>query len=117
MNWFGKIVNFLRGLFSRKTADAILGGIRKTAPYIDTAIELVQIGAAIVGGPVGRTVATVLEFAQKLGVDALLKPDATDAELGTAMRDIVVNALRVKYPEASTSDLNRAVELAVGATK
>jgi hypothetical protein len=58
-----------------------------------------------------------LAAANKFGVQAIIAPGATDAQIGTALRDAVVAALKLKYPNASTADLNRAVELAVGAVK
>jgi hypothetical protein len=117
MNFFKKVAAFFAGLFSPRTAAALLAGIRKATPYIKTAMELAGIVAGVVGGPVGRTVASVIAAAGSIGVDALLKPDASDAELATATRDIVVEALRKRFPNASVSDLIRAVELAVGALK
>jgi hypothetical protein len=117
MNFLKKIAAFFVGLFSKKTADAILAGIRKAAPYIESAMKLAGVVAGIIGGPAGKTVAAVLAAAAQLGVDAIVKPDATDAEIGTALRDIVVAALRKQFPDASLADLNRAVELAVGALK
>jgi hypothetical protein len=117
MNWLKAIGSFFKGLFSKQTADAILAGVRKASPYIATALQLAGVVASIVGGPAGRTVAAVLAAAAQLGVESLLKPDATDAELGTAMRDIVVAALRKRFPNATTAQLNLAVELAVNALK
>jgi hypothetical protein len=117
VNFLKKIVAFFVGLFSKKTADAILAGIRQAAPYVSSALQLAATVAGVVGGPAGRTVATVVQAAGRLGVDALIARDATDAQLGTALRDIVVAALKKEFPNASTADLNRAVELAVGALK
>ncbi len=117
MSWLKAIGAFFAGLFTKKTADAVLAGVRKAAPYVSSALQLAAVVASVVGGPAGATVGTVLAAASKLGVDALLKPDATDAELGTAMRDIVVAALRKKFPDATTAQLNLAVELAVNALK
>ena len=107
---------FFKGLFSSGTAKAILTGIRAAAPYVDAALELAAMAAPLCG-PAGRSVGGVIAFADRLGVEALVKPGASDAELGTALRDISVNALKMKFPEASTSNLNRAVEIAVGALK
>ncbi len=117
MSWIRKIAAFIAALFSGTTAQAILNGIRRAAPYVSEALELATLGASICGGAAGRTVATVVQFATRLGVPALLVPNATDAQLGTAMRDIVVAALKLKFPEADTASLNRAVEIAVGALR
>ena len=117
MSWISKVATFIASFFSPKTANAILAGIRKAAPYLSAAIELSGMAAAIVGGPAGVTISTVLAAADKFGVEAFIKPDATDADLKTAIRDAIVKALKLKFPTASTSDLNRAVELAYGAVK
>ena len=117
MSLISKIAACIVGLFSKKTADAILAGIRAASPYISEAMALASMAASIAGGPTGLTIAGVLAAANKLGVQAIIAPGATDAQIGTALRDAVVAALKLKYPNASTADLNRAVELAVGAVK
>ena len=113
MDWLKAAFDWLWGLFPKPVARRIYSGIRRTAPYLGPALEIAGLAATIMPG--GRTVAGILAVAQKLGVDALLKSDATDAELDVAIRDVVVAALRLKFPGAGTADLNRAVELAVGA--
>ncbi len=117
MAWLSKVKDFLLNVFSSKTASAILTGIRAAAPYVSSAMEVAAMAAQLTGGSTGRTVSTVLQLADRLGVQALLRPAATDAELGTALRDITVASLKLKYPDASTATLNRAVELAVGTIK
>lgn len=117
MSWINSVGNFFKNLFSSKTGAAILNGIKKAAPYINEAIQLATIAAGFIGGPAGATVAGVLAFAEKYGIEAVVKPGATDAEIKTAIRDAVVAVLRLKFPDASASDLNRAVELAVGSLK
>ena len=117
MSLLSKIGAFFSSLFSAQTAAAILNGIRAASPYISAAMELSGMAAGIIGGPAGVTISGVLAVADKFGVRALIKPGATDADLKTAIRDSVVDALRMKFPNASTSDLNRAVELAYGAVK
>ena len=117
MNWLKSVGGFFKGLFSSRTVQAILKGIRDAAPYVEVAMELAGTAAAVCGGPTGRTVENALAFADSLGVKAALKRNATDAEIGTALRDITVNALKLKFPDANTSTLNRAVEIAVGALK
>ena len=117
MNWLKKVGSFIASIFSASTAAKILAGIRAAAPYVSAAMELSAMAAAIVGGPAGMTIGTVLAACDKFGVPNLVKSGATDAELQTAIRDAIVTALRLKFPNASTSDLNRAVELAYGAVK
>ena len=116
-SWLTKVGRFIASIFSAKTANAILAGIRAAAPYVSAAMELSAMAAAIVGGPAGKTIGAVLAVADKFGVQMLVKPDATDAELGTAIRDAIVAALKLKFPNASTADLNRAAEVAYGAVK
>lgn len=117
MNFLKKIGQFFDSLFSKRTADAVMEGVRKAAPYIGMAMQITGIVAGITGGPAGRTIGTVLQAANELGVQSLVRQGATDEELATAMRDIVVASLRKKFPGASTADLNRAIELAVGAIR
>jgi hypothetical protein len=116
MSWLKKLGSFFAALFSPATAQAILSGIRKAAPYVDVALQLSTMAAGALG-PQGKTVATVLGLADKFGVQAFIKPDATDAELGTAIRDTIAAALKQKFPDASAADLNRAIEIAYGAVK
>ena len=117
MNWLKSVFSFLGSLFSAKTANAILAGIRKAAPYVAEAMELSALAASVVGGPTGKTIAAALTVADKFGVQVLIKPGATDAEIGVAIRDAIAKALKLKFPDATDADLNRAIELAYGAVR
>lgn len=115
MNWLRKVWDFFGTVFAPSTADKIMTGIRKAAPYIQMAMELASVAATFTKG--GRTVQAVLDYASHLGVQAVLSPNVTEAELGTVLRNLTVDALKLKFPQADTSTLNRAVEIAVGAIK
>jgi hypothetical protein len=117
MNWIKRVVSAVFGLFSRIDADDIIGGIRKAAPYVSLALNLSATAASIVGGPLGKTVAGVLAVADRFGVPVLIRPDATDAEIGTAIRDAIARAIVEKFPGAKLADINRAIELAYGAVR
>jgi hypothetical protein len=115
MSWITNVSNFFKAIFSSKTSAAILAGIRRSLPLIELALQLAGVAASMTGA--GRTINAVLAVAEHLGVPALIKPDVTDAELSAALRDIVANAIKMKFPGASTADINRAIEIALGALK
>lgn len=117
MNWLKKVASFFASIFSPKTATAILNGIRRAQPYIDLALKLSATAAAIIGGPAGKTVAGVLAVANEFGVDTLVRSDATDEQIGTAIRDAIAKAIQLKFPDASAADLHRAIEIAYGAVR
>jgi hypothetical protein len=114
MAWIKAVLNFFAGLFSRQTAEAFVSGIRAAAPYIRAALEFSEAAASICGGPVGRTVTTVAQLADKLGVMMILKDDLTVPQLGEAIREVIFRALQEKYPDAEARRLNRAIEVAYG---
>jgi hypothetical protein len=116
MSWLKWVVDKAKSIFTQQNAHRILESIRKAAPYADHALEIAQVGASFCG-PTGRTVGAILSFAERVGVHPLIAAGASDRELALAMRDIAVEALKKKYPNAANSDLNRAVEIAVGALK
>ena len=115
MNWLKKVAAFFVRLFSPKTAAAIVAGIQKAAPYVSAALELASLVNKF--APLGKTYGTVAMYADALGLPNILEGEVTEAKVGTALRDLTVMALKAKFPEASTADLNRAVEIAVGALK
>lgn len=117
MNWLKSVIAFFAGLFSKGTADKILAGIRKAAPYLELALKLSSTAATILGGPVGKSVSGVIAIADEFGVPVILAPEASDDEIGTAIRDAIAKAIRLKFPAASMADINRAIEIAYGAVK
>lgn len=115
MEWLKAVWDLFGKLFSPSTQKAICNGVRRAAPYVSYALEMVRLGAEFTSS--ARTCGTVLRFADALGVYPILRTDATDEELGSAMRDIVARALRMKFPDAKLSVLNLAIEIAVGSLK
>jgi hypothetical protein len=115
MNWLRNTWDFVIGFFHSKPAAKIFNAIRRAAPYVDAAMAFA--GIALQSTSAGRTLTNILATADALGVQAVLRPNATDAELAVALRNVVTAALKAKFPQAAGSDLNRAVEIAVGALK
>lgn len=115
MNWLKKIGRFFAKLFSPSTAKAVVKGIQKAAPYVSAALELASIVDKV--APMGKTYGAVMRYAEALGLKYVFEGEVTELKVQTALRDLTVKALQTKFPEASTSDLNRAVEIAVGALK
>jgi len=115
-DFLSKIGTFFKNVFSANTAAALVKGVKAAAPYVQAALQMCSMVEKFSPNG-GKTFGTVLRYAESLGINAVFEGEVTEASVGTALRDITVKALRAKFPEASTSDLNRAVELAVGAIK
>lgn len=116
MEWISKILKFIGKLFTPGESNAIVLGLRQAAPYVKAALELVKIAQSLAPFQ-GNTWGTVMRYAEALGLPALFEGVVTALKVETALRDLTVSALRRKFPEASTANLNRAVEIAVGALK
>lgn len=115
-DFLSKIGNFFKNVFSANTAAALFKGVKAAAPYVNAALQMAAMVSKFTPEG-GKTFGTVIRYAEALGITAVFEGEVTEQSVGTALRDITVKALRAKFPEASTSDLNRAVELAVGAIK
>ncbi len=115
MNFLRSVWDFLGRLFSPNTQKAIFGGIRRATPYLAQALEYVRLAELVVGPD--RTPTKVLRVADQLGVHQFISAAPNDDELRTALRDIVVKALRLAFPGAKTSLLNLAVEIAVSSLR
>ena len=118
MGWLKKVWDFMGKLFSPSTANAIMLGIRAAAPYVQTALTLCSAAQALAPREApGKTFGTVMRYADYLNIPFVFDGEVTELKVQTALRDLTVKALRAKFPEASAADLNRAVEIAVGAIK
>lgn len=116
MNWLKKVWDFVGMVFSPSTTKAIMKGIRRAAPYVQMALELAGIAKSLAPFQ-GNTWGTVMRYADALSLNYVFDGEVTELKVQTALRDLTVKALKAKFPEASTADLNRAVEIAVGALK
>lgn len=111
MSWLKKVGSFFARLFSPETAAAIQRGIEEAGPYIETALA------------VARTVAIFTPTRADDEIIALIEHYSVpifwnrSGDRGTVLREIAVAALRKKFPNASEADLNRALEIAVGAIR
>ncbi|GIU74776.1 MAG: hypothetical protein KatS3mg004_1863 [Bryobacteraceae bacterium] len=101
---------WLSRLLSRDLVRNVLDGIERAAPYLDTAYELVQTAARLAPN---RTVAELASVADALGVPAVWRSD----DKGAAIRELVLAALRWRFPQVPDRVLNRAIELAYGALR
>lgn len=111
MSWIKKIGSFFARLFSKKTAAAIQRGIEACAPYIETALSICTAIAAMTPT---RADDEIIALIKRYAVPVVWNPAG---DRGDVLRDIALAALRKQFPAASTSDLNRAIEVAVGAIK
>lgn len=112
MDWLKKVWDRFVSFFSTSVQEKLFRSIRATAPYIEYALNLVELADKVNIG--GRSAKKILDLASQWGVRQFISVDASDLELATALRDVVVKALQYKFPEASTSVLNRVVEICVG---
>jgi hypothetical protein len=110
MNWISSLFGKIKRFFAPEFGNRIVEGVRVAAPYIETAYELVQAAAAAAPN---KRLDQLLIAAQTLGVPALWRSD----DPGSALREIVVMALRKKFPGVPDRVLNRAIELAYGAIR
>lgn len=108
VDWIG---SFFAGLFSPKTTAAIKAGVEACAPYVATALSIARTVAAFTPT---RADDEILRLIEHYAVPVLWNPAGDRADV---LREIAVAALRKSFPKASAADLNRAVEIAVGALK
>lgn len=115
-NWFGKVINAIRKALlwfvSGDAADAIAKGFEVVAPYIATALELVQVAAALTEN---RTLDEIVALADKFQVSVVIDPATPAEERGKLIGAIVFAALQQQFPEVAPRRLNRAIESAYGA--
>lgn len=112
MSWWSKVVEFIRRLFGAGgLADKLVRGLDAAAPYIRMAYELAEYAARMTPT---RSDDELLELARQLGVPALLEPGA---DRGVLIGQIVLRALRLRYPDATERALRRAIEIAYGAVR
>jgi hypothetical protein len=111
MNWVKKIGSFFAGLFSARTAAAIQRGIEASAPYVGQALSVATAIAALTPN---RTDDEIMAVAKRYAVPVAW---GSAEDRGEVLRAVGLAALRKTFPQAPASDLNRALEVAVGAIK
>ncbi len=111
MNWLKAIGSFFARLFTPETAVAIQRGIEACAPYVESALQVASIITYLTPT---RTDDEILKAIKHYAVPVVW---GGAGDRSAVLREIAVAALQKKFPTASGSDLNRALELAVGAIK
>jgi hypothetical protein len=106
-----RILAFFARIFSRDTSDKILKGLEAAAPYYRKALEVVETIAALTPDRTDDQIVAVLKrFASPVVL-------GSTQDRSALLRDVAVAALRKQFPEAADRQLNRAIEVALGAVK
>lgn len=111
MRWVYVIYAFFARIFSSETVRNIIRGIRATEPYLPTIYQWVRMVAEMTPT---RADDEMLRVADMFGVPLLLAPDA---DRGAVLADIILQAARRKWPEATDRAIRRAIEIAYGALR
>ncbi len=110
MNWIQSLWRRFRSLFGPHMADLLAGGIHAAAPYLP---EIYQIVKRVAQLTPTRSDDELVRVADELGVPAWLNAPTS----GDALAGMVLAWARRKWPDAPTSRLRRAIEIAYGALK
>lgn len=110
MKWLHALWRRFKSLFGPTMADLLVGGIDAAAPYMPEIYQIVRRVAELT--PM-RSDDELLKVAEELGVPHWLNAPTS----GDALAGMVLAWAKRKWPDAPTSRLRRAIEIAYGALK
>jgi len=98
----------------KRFLSTLFGGLKlsyyHTVPYLPIAYEAVKLAREIAPN---KTTDEIIRLSNQLGVPEMWG-DRSPEEV---IRNMVANAIRLKYPDIPDSLLNRSIEIAYGALK